>query len=102
MAIGDERTPEGEYILDRKNEKSAFYKSIHISYPNDADRDRAEKLGLQPGGSIMIHGQPNEKQWPEDIAQKFNWTSGCIAVTDGQMDEIWDAVEVGTPIRIQP
>lgn len=102
IAIGDERTPEGEYILDRKNEKSAFYKSIHISYPNDVDRERAEKLGLQPGGSIMIHGQPNITQWPEEVAQKFNWTSGCIAVTDGQMDEIWDAVDVGTPIRIQP
>lgn len=102
LSAGDERTPEGEYTLDRKNEKSAFYKSIHISYPNDSDRDRAGRLGLRPGGSIMIHGQPNDHPWPEDIAQTFNWTSGCIAVADWQMDEIWDAVDEGTPIRIQP
>jgi len=102
MAAGDERTPEGDYVLDRKNLKSAFYKSIRISYPNDSDRERALRLGVNPGGSIMIHGQPNERTWPEEVAQTFNWTNGCIAVTDEQMDEIWDAVEEGTPIRIQP
>jgi murein L,D-transpeptidase YafK len=102
LAYGDERTPEGEYTLDRKNEKSAFYKSIRISYPNELDRERAEKMGSDPGGSIMIHGQPKQKRWPEELAQTFNWTNGCIAVTDGQMDEIWASVDVGTPIRIQP
>ncbi len=102
IAAGDERTPEGDYILDRKNEKSAFYKAIHVSYPNQFDRERATHLGLNPGGSIMIHGQPNVKIWPEDVAQTFNWTSGCIAVTDSQMDEIWDAVDAGTPISIRP
>jgi murein L,D-transpeptidase YafK len=102
-AHGDERTPEGDYTLDRKNEKSAFYKSIRISYPNHIDRKRAEQAGIDDlGGSIMIHGQPKEKPWPEDVAQTFNWTNGCIAVTDGQMDEIWAAVDVGTPITIQP
>ncbi|HEY3697731.1 MAG TPA: L,D-transpeptidase family protein [Spongiibacteraceae bacterium] len=102
VSVGDEHTPEGDYILDRKNEKSAFYKAIHISYPNQFDRERAQRMGLNPGGSIMIHGQPNVKTWPEEIAQTFNWTSGCIAVTDDQMDEIWSAVDAGTPIRIQP
>ncbi len=102
IAYGDERTPEGEYTLDRKNDHSTFYKSIHISYPNEFDRERAEKLGADPGGAIMIHGQPKQSQWPEELAQKFNWTNGCIAVTDGQMDEIWDSVDVGTPITIQP
>lgn len=102
IAAGDERTPEGDYILDRKHEKSSFYKAIHISYPNQFDRERAANLGLNPGGSIMIHGQPNVKTWTEDIAQTFNWTSGCIAVTDSQMDEIWAAVDAGTPIKIQP
>ena len=58
IAAGDERTPEGDYVLDRKNEKSNFYKSIHISYPNGFDRERAAQLGVSPGGSIMIHGQP--------------------------------------------
>ena len=99
---GDERTPEGSYVLDRKSEKSAFYKAIHISYPNESDRERAARLGVSPGGSIMIHGQPNEATWPADVAQVFNWTDGCIAVTDRQMDEIWNAVDPGTPIRIQP
>lgn len=99
---GDQRTPEGDYILDRKNDRSNFYKAIHISYPNAFDRERAEKLGMSPGGSIMIHGQPNVKTWSDDVTQTFNWTNGCIAVTDSQMDEIWDAVEPGTPIKIQP
>jgi len=102
MAAGDQRTPEGEYILDRKNERSNFHKAIRISYPNEFDRERASKLGVSPGGSIMIHGQPNVKTWPEDVAQTFNWTDGCIAVTDSQMDEIWEAVDAGTPIKIQP
>ncbi len=101
-AVGDQRTPEGEYILDRKNDRSNFYKAIRISYPNTFDRERASQLGVNPGGSIMIHGQPNVKTWPEEIAQTFNWTDGCIAVTDSQMDEIWEAVDAGTPIRIQP
>jgi murein L,D-transpeptidase YafK len=103
MAYGDERTPEGDYTLDRKNENSAFYKSIRISYPNHIDRARSERAGIDdPGGAIMIHGQPAAKPWPEDVAQTFNWTNGCIAVTDGQMDEIWASVDVGTPITIQP
>jgi murein L,D-transpeptidase YafK len=102
ISAGDQRTPEGDYILDRKNEKSHFYKAIHISYPNAFDRERAAQLGVSPGGSIMIHGQPNVQTWPEDVTQAFNWTNGCIAVTDSQMDEIWDAVDAGTPIKIQP
>ncbi len=102
IEAGDQRTPEGEYVLDRKKEKSNFYKAIHISYPNDFDREQASQRGVNPGGSIMIHGQPNVKTWPEEIAQTFNWTDGCIAVTDSQMDEIWEAVEAGTPIKIQP
>lgn len=102
MVAGDQRTPEGEYVLDRKNERSNFYKAIRISYPNEFDRERAAQLGVSPGGSIMIHGQPNVKTWPEEVAQTFNWTDGCIAVTDSQMDEIWEAVDAGTPIKIQP
>lgn len=103
MAFGDERTPEGDYTLDRKNENSHFYKSIRISYPNATDRERSARAGIaNPGGAIMIHGQPREKPWTDDIAQTFNWTNGCIAVTDEQMDEIWALVDVGTPITIQP
>jgi murein L,D-transpeptidase YafK len=99
---GDKRTPEGDYILDWRNANSDFYKSIHISYPNARDRELAEAWGLDPGGSIMIHGLPNEAG---DLAFAYaglDWTEGCIAVTNEEMDEIWSLVDNGTPIRILP
>ena len=99
---GDERTPEGSYILDFKNPNSDFYKSIRISYPNLRDRERAEAAGVDPGGMIMIHGTPNTAQLPASLIQFFNWTDGCIAVTNQEMDEIWLAVQTGTPIDIFP
>ena len=102
MQEGDERTPEGRYILDYKKEDSAFYKSIHISYPNKVDRERAKKEGVSPGGFIMIHGQKNGYGWLSWITQRFNWTDGCIAVSNSAMDVIWASVDVGTPIEIKP
>jgi murein L,D-transpeptidase YafK len=99
---GDERTPEGKYILDYKNQDSRFYKSIHISYPNEADKKRAKKMGVNPGGYIMIHGQKNGFGRVAFMVQRFNWTDGCIAVSNHAMDEIWLAVDVGTPIEIRP
>jgi murein L,D-transpeptidase YafK len=99
---GDERTPEGKYILDYKNQDSRFYKSIHISYPNEADKKRAKKMGVNPGGCIMIHGQKNGLGRVTFMTQRFNWTDGCIAVSNHAMDEIWLAVDVGTPIEIKP
>ncbi len=99
---GDERTPEGRYVLDFKNENSDFYKSIHISYPNKFDMEQARGAGVSPGGSIMIHGLPGEMQFPASVVQNFNWTDGCIAVTNEEMEEIWNAVEIGTPIEILP
>ena len=99
---GDERTPEGEYILDYKKSDSSFYKAIHISYPNSKDKENAKKLGVNPGGAIMIHGQPNGYGWFSFVLQKFNWTDGCIAVKNNEMDEIWDSVKIGTPITIIP
>ena len=98
---GDERTPEGHYILDFKKSDSAFYKAIHISYPNDADRQAATRRGVDPGGDIMIHGQRNWIGWLSFITQRFNWTDGCIAVTNSDMDEIWQRVPVNTPIEIR-
>lgn len=98
---GDERTPEGKYILDYKNSGSAFYKAIHISYPNKKDIENARKKGVSPGGQIMIHGQKNGLGWLSFITQRFNWTDGCIAVTDKEMEEIWNLVEVNTPILIE-
>ena len=99
---GDERTPEGNYILDYKNKNSSFYKSIHISYPNARDRQRAQRAGVNPGGAIMIHGQKNGLGWLSWMTQHFNWTDGCIAVSNNDMDEIWQAVDTGTPIEIKP
>jgi len=104
MREGDERTPEGDYVLDWRNPRSSFYKSIHVSYPNSRDRAFARAMGFQPGGMIMIHGRPN---WltSAKVAKEYDgrdWTNGCIAVTNPEMDEIWRLVKDGTPIRILP
>lgn len=99
---GDERTPEGRYTLDYKNRNSRFYRSIHISYPNTADRARAARLGIDPGGDIMIHGQKPQWKNIEKYLTRMNWTDGCIAVTNSEMDEIWAMVAVNTPIEIYP
>lgn len=99
---GDERTPEGSYTLDWRNANSDFYKSIHISYPNDNDRELASAWGLNPGGSIMIHGLPNDSEGLEFAYLGLDWTDGCIAVSNEEMDEIWHLVADGTPIRILP
>jgi murein L,D-transpeptidase YafK len=99
---GDNKTPEGHYILDFKKPDSAYYKAIHVSYPNAKDRDNAGKLGVSPGGDIMIHGQPNGYGWAAGMTQRFDWTLGCIALTDEDMEAVWQAVDVGTPIQIKP
>jgi murein L,D-transpeptidase YafK len=99
---GDHKTPEGHYILDRRNAKSRFYKSIHVSYPNGQDRKRASQRGVAPGGDIMIHGLPNGFGWLGATHRAQDWTDGCIAVTNAEMDEIWDLVPDGTPIEIRP
>lgn len=99
---GDERTPEGSYILDYKKDDSAFYKAIHISYPNEDDIRFAKESGVKPGGAIMIHGLKDGLGSLASIAQYFNWTDGCIAVSNSDMDEIWESVNVGTPIEIKP
>lgn len=99
---GDERTPEGTYVLDWRNPKSGYHRSIHVSYPNAADRAAAAARGESPGGDIMIHGQPNGWGWWGWLLQYFDWTNGCIAVTDAGMDEIWALVPDGTRIEIRP
>jgi murein L,D-transpeptidase YafK len=99
---GDGRTPEGCYVLDYKNPNSSFYKSIHVSYPNAQDRRTAQKRGAEPGGDIMVHGQPNRWGWVSPVLQLFNWTNGCIALSNTNMDHVWDAVDVRTPIEIRP
>ncbi|WP_456433895.1 L,D-transpeptidase family protein [Nitratifractor sp.] len=99
---GDGKTPEGNYTLDFKKADSAYYRAIHVSYPTAAQRAAAKRKGIDPGGAIMIHGQPNWFGWLAFIRQRFDWTAGCIAVTNGAMDEIWAAVDPGTPIEIRP
>ena len=99
---GDQKTPEGEYILDYKNPNSSFYKAIHISYPNKKDIKRAKELGVSPGGFIMIHGQKNHFGWLSFLTQKFDWTNGCIAVSNEDMKEILQSIKTPTPIRILP
>ncbi|MDH4187660.1 MAG: L,D-transpeptidase family protein [Nitrospira sp.] len=99
---GDERTPEGRYVLDLKKADSAFHRAIHISYPNAQDMESAKKRGVSPGGSIMIHGQKNGYGWASFITQFFNWTDGCVALSNEDMDVLWEAVDAGTPIEIKP
>ena len=92
---GDERTPEGEYRISERNRNSAFHLSLRVSYPNDGDRRWAREYGVDPGGDIMIHGG-SSSWWRED------WTDGCAAVSDAEIEDIWSRVPVGTPIRIDP
>jgi len=99
---GDHKTPEGHYVLDRRNAKSRFYKSIHVSYPNDQDKQKASQRGVASGGDIMIHGLPNGFGWLGSTHRTRDWTDGCIAVTNAEMDEIWKLVPDGTPIEIRP
>ena len=93
---GDGRTPEGAYYIDRRNPNSAFHLSLGISYPNNQDRARARAAGVSPGGDIFIHGTPRL------MRRKDDWTVGCIAVTNQEMEQIFAMVQTGTPIYIYP
>jgi len=94
----DKKTPEGNYTIDFKLSNSKYYKALHISYPSKEDRARAKRLGVEPGGDIMIHGQPNMLGWLSFILQRFDWTAGCIALSNSDIDELWSAIRVNTPI----
>jgi murein L,D-transpeptidase YafK len=99
---GDHKTPEGTYVLDSRNARSHFYKSIHISYPSQRDRAAARKRGVSPGGDVYVHGLPNGYGFVGAAHRARDWTDGCIAVTNAEIDEIWKAVRDGTPIEIRP
>jgi murein L,D-transpeptidase YafK len=99
---GDHKTPEGVYVLDFRNAHSQFYKSIHISYPNPHDRALARQKGVSAGGDVFVHGLPNGYGVIGAAHRLRDWTDGCIAVTNEEMDEIWKAVPDGTPIEIKP
>jgi murein L,D-transpeptidase YafK len=98
---GDHRTPEGSYVLDSRNSHSQFYKSLHISYPNAQERARAVSADVSPGGDIYVHGLPNGYGAIGAAHRLRDWTDGCIAVTDKEIDEIWELVKNGTPIEIR-
>lgn len=99
---GDNKTPEGSYIIDKHNQKSSFHLSLHISYPSATDREQAHRAGVRPGGDIMIHGIKNGMGWIGSLHRWADWTQGCIAVTNEEIEEIYALVSDGTPIEIQP
>lgn len=99
---GDFKTPEGNYLLDTRNPHSEYFLSIHVSYPNEADRRKAAAEGVPPGGAIMIHGQPNEPTRSETYYQTQDWTNGCIAVSNSDMIDIWLMTKENTMIEIRP
>jgi murein L,D-transpeptidase YafK len=99
---GDNKTPEGTYFIDSRNKGSRYHLSLHISYPNERDRKRAKELGVSPGGDIMIHGIKNGFSWVGDSHSEVDWTKGCIAVTDEEIEEINKLVPNGTPVEIRP
>jgi murein L,D-transpeptidase YafK len=99
---GDQRTPEGLYRIDFHKEDSDYHRALHVSYPEQRDIDRAAAAGVPPGSDIMVHGLPNGKGWIGAFHRRTDWTAGCIAVADFEIEEIWRAVADGTPIEIKP
>jgi len=99
---GDHKVPEGQYTVDAKNAQSQFHLALHISYPNASDRERARKLGVRPGGNIEIHGLGKSYGWVGRMHTQVDWTDGCVAVTNAEIEEIWPLVPVGTRVEIRP
>jgi murein L,D-transpeptidase YafK len=99
---GDNRTPEGAYEINDKNPNSGFHKNLGVSYPSAIDKREAERKGLEPGGDIKIHGLRNGIGFIGKFHRMFDWTAGCMAVTNNEIDELYDAVDVGTSIIIKP
>jgi murein L,D-transpeptidase YafK len=99
---GDDRTPEGVYRIDSRNAGSAYHRSLHVSYPNAADVAAARRRGCAPGGAVMIHGLPNGFGAIGSLHTARDWTKGCVAVTDAEIEEIWKAVPNGAAVEIRP
>jgi murein L,D-transpeptidase YafK len=99
---GDNKTPEGLYTVDARNPHSQFHLALHVSYPNSADRERARRLGVNPGGDIFIHGLPPAFAYLGPLHRQRDWTLGCVAVTNSEIEEIWAMVPVGTAVEIKP
>ncbi|HZD08276.1 MAG TPA: L,D-transpeptidase family protein, partial [Candidatus Limnocylindrales bacterium] len=99
---GDHKTPEGTYLIDAKNGHSQFHLSLHISYPSAADQQRARSMGARPGGAIMIHGLAKPFAYLGPLHRQTDWTDGCVAVTNAEIEEIWKLIPVGTRVEIRP
>lgn len=99
---GDQRTPEGMYWINWRKHSNNFNLSMHISYPNAKDLKRSAEIGLPPGGMIMLHGTPTDEEYPEWFFNTLDWTEGCIALTNSDMQEVWQTVKDGTLIEIRP
>lgn len=99
---GDDKTPEGLYRIDYRNPASRFHLALHISYPNETDKEQAQMRGVSPGGDIMIHGLGSEFRSLGPRHYLYDWTAGCIAVTDSEIEEIWRLVPDRTPVEIRP
>jgi murein L,D-transpeptidase YafK len=102
MRRGDKKTPEGNYYLDWRNARSKFHRALHISYPNETDIQNAKARGVSPGSDVMIHGLPKGYGDVGELHRTIDWTKGCIALTNAEIDEIWRLVPDGTPIEIKP
>lgn len=99
---GDSKTPEGKYLISGRNQNSKFHRALRVSYPNALDQERARKLGVDPGGDIMIHGLPKYMAFIGSLHRLHDWTKGCIAVTNNEIEEIWELIPDGTAVEIRP
>lgn len=99
---GDLRTPEGLYWINWRQQSDNYNLAMHISYPNAQDLKRSKEIGLPPGGMIMLHGTPDDEDFPEWFFNTLDWTEGCIALNNSDMQEVWDSVKDGTLIEIRP
>jgi murein L,D-transpeptidase YafK len=99
---GDNKTPEGIYFINDKNPNSDYYKNLGVSYPNESDIENAKRFGKSAGGDIKIHGLKNKLGFIGKFHRWFDWTAGCIAVTDNEIDELYSAIKIGTPVEIKP
>lgn len=99
---GDKKTPEGRYTINYRKADSGYFRALHISYPSQADAETARKEGVSPGGDIMIHGLRNGMGWIGKLHRSADWTLGCVAVTDREMEELWRTVPDGTFVELKP
>ncbi|MES2177159.1 MAG: L,D-transpeptidase family protein [Gemmatimonadota bacterium] len=102
LKAGDRRTPEGIFFIDERQPNSRYHLALHISYPDAAHRARSQAIGAEPGGDIMIHGLPNGMGAAGATHRQADWTNGCVALTDQEIEEIWSVVPIGTPVEIKP